>query len=160
MHTSFYRSSTDRMIGGVCGGLADYLHIDATFIRLFFILLALGNGMGVTIYLILWLIMPDESRAGSTIQQNVRAGIGEMTARAGDIGHDLRHLSPPDQQIIMLIGSALIIMGVFWLVDNILSHLDITWLWWFNSDTLWPVLLIAGGIVLLVRYLRSSKDNT
>jgi phage shock protein C len=54
------RSQSDKMIGGVCGGLSEYLVIDVTIIRLIFILMALMGGHGILIYLILWLVMPPE----------------------------------------------------------------------------------------------------
>ncbi len=62
MSRRLYRSQTDRMIGGVCGGLAQVLDIDPTIVRLVFVLLALLGGHGVLLYLILWLIMPGEDQ--------------------------------------------------------------------------------------------------
>ena len=54
-----YRSSTNKKIAGVCGGLAEYFNIDATIIRVIFILLLLPGGFpGLIPYLILWLVMP------------------------------------------------------------------------------------------------------
>jgi phage shock protein C len=55
-----YRSRTDRMIGGVCGGLGQYLSIDPTVIRILYILFALTGGSGIFIYLILLLVIPEE----------------------------------------------------------------------------------------------------
>jgi phage shock protein PspC (stress-responsive transcriptional regulator) len=55
-----YRSKTERMIGGVCGGLAEFLKLDATLVRLFFLLLLLIPGPGLVIYLIMWVITPLE----------------------------------------------------------------------------------------------------
>ena len=54
----FYLSSTDKKIGGVCGGLAEYFNIDSTFVRLLFILGGLLGGFTVIAYLALWLISP------------------------------------------------------------------------------------------------------
>jgi len=54
-----YRSSSEKMIAGVCGGLGDYLGLDPTIVRLIFILLFVMGGQGLLIYLILWLIMPE-----------------------------------------------------------------------------------------------------
>lgn len=51
-----YRSKTERMVGGVCGGLAEYLKLDPTLVRLFFLLLLLIPGPGLIIYLIMWII--------------------------------------------------------------------------------------------------------
>ncbi len=53
-----YRSRTDEMIAGVCGGLADYFEIDPTIIRLLFVLLLFAGTGGFWIYVILWIVMP------------------------------------------------------------------------------------------------------
>jgi phage shock protein C len=52
------RSSRDRKIAGVCGGLAEFSGIDATIIRILFVILALAGGPGLLVYLALWLILP------------------------------------------------------------------------------------------------------
>ena len=57
----FTRSRTERMIGGVCGGIADYFDLDPTLVRLVFVLLVLvGVGSPILLYLILWVIMPPD----------------------------------------------------------------------------------------------------
>jgi phage shock protein C len=55
-----YRSRSDRIVGGVCGGLGKYLSIDPTVIRILYVLFALTGGSGIFIYLILLLIIPEE----------------------------------------------------------------------------------------------------
>jgi phage shock protein C len=55
-----YRSRKDRMIGGVCGGLAEYLSMDPTVIRILYILFALTGGSGILVYVILLLVIPEE----------------------------------------------------------------------------------------------------
>ncbi|MGH9326830.1 MAG: PspC domain-containing protein [Terriglobia bacterium] len=52
------RSADDRKIAGVCGGLANYLDVDATLIRLAWIMLALLGGCGFIGYLVAWVIIP------------------------------------------------------------------------------------------------------
>lgn len=54
------RVEDGRMIAGVCAGLAKYLGIDATVVRLIFALLTIFVGGGILLYLILWLVMPME----------------------------------------------------------------------------------------------------
>jgi phage shock protein PspC (stress-responsive transcriptional regulator) len=57
-----YRSNTDKMLTGVCGGLANYFGIDSTIIRLIFALLVFfGVGSGLILYIILAIVMPLES---------------------------------------------------------------------------------------------------
>ena len=55
-----YRSRTDRKLAGVCGGLAQYSNIDATLIRVLFVVLALLGGPGLVIYLLMWILVPEE----------------------------------------------------------------------------------------------------
>ena len=55
-----YRSRTDRIIGGVCGGLGAYLDVDPTVIRLLFVLLAFAGGPGLLAYLVMLILVPEE----------------------------------------------------------------------------------------------------
>jgi phage shock protein PspC (stress-responsive transcriptional regulator) len=55
-----YRSESDRILGGVCGGLAETYNLDPTLVRLVTIVL-IFSGISTLIYLIAWLIMPTES---------------------------------------------------------------------------------------------------
>ena len=52
--------SDDTMIGGVCAGLAEYLDIDPTIVRIVWVLMVLFAGFGILLYVILWLIMPKQ----------------------------------------------------------------------------------------------------
>ena len=56
------KSRSDRRIAGVAGGLAEYFGIDATLVRILFVLLALSGGPGLLLYIVLALVMPDEPR--------------------------------------------------------------------------------------------------
>jgi len=57
-----YLSSKDRKIAGVCGGIAEYLGVDSTLVRLAWIILALLYGFGVLAYLVAWLVIPRSPR--------------------------------------------------------------------------------------------------
>jgi phage shock protein C len=54
------RSRSDKRIAGVCGGFADYLEIDATLVRLLWLMLAFFGGWGLIAYIIAWIVMPEE----------------------------------------------------------------------------------------------------
>lgn len=63
MAKRLYRSEEERMIAGVCGGLAEYFDIDPVIVRLiFFILLLPGGFPGLLPYIILWIVVPPSSR--------------------------------------------------------------------------------------------------
>lgn len=56
MEKKFKLSTTDKKLAGVCGGIADYMNLDATLVRAAFILLSLFTGVGLIAYLVLWLL--------------------------------------------------------------------------------------------------------
>jgi phage shock protein C len=60
------RSGTDRMAGGVCGGLADYSGIDSLLWRVGFVGLTVAGGAGIVVYLLLWVLMPSEPLPADT----------------------------------------------------------------------------------------------
>jgi phage shock protein C len=55
-----YRSKTNRQVAGVCGGLAQHFNVDATLIRVLFVLLAVLGGSGLVLYVAMWIIVPKE----------------------------------------------------------------------------------------------------
>ncbi len=57
-----YRSTQDRMFAGVCGGIAEYLEVDPTLVRLVFVALTLMGGPGLVMYIILMLVVPEQPR--------------------------------------------------------------------------------------------------
>lgn len=69
-----YRSRKDRVLGGVCGGLGDYLNIDPVIIRIVLVFMIFTVG-GILIYLIAWILIPNEP-AGSSIPMIINAEIG------------------------------------------------------------------------------------
>jgi phage shock protein C len=58
MDNKLYRSHSEKMIAGICGGLAQHFKIDVTLMRLVFIILFFFGGHGLLLYIILWIIMP------------------------------------------------------------------------------------------------------
>jgi phage shock protein C len=79
------RSEDDRMIAGVCGGLAAHFGIDATLVRVVFVLLAVFGGSGMILYLVLWLIVPRATATDLPPRDVVRDGVdeGRRMARGG-----------------------------------------------------------------------------
>ncbi|MFA6107261.1 MAG: PspC domain-containing protein [Candidatus Latescibacterota bacterium] len=147
------RSRTDSMVGGVCGGLGEYMGVDSTLVRLFFVLLAWGMGMGVLAYLVLWVIVPRQEEA-------ILTGQGEAPAAPGGEDRPVAETAPgpsqgppgPHPQTRLFLGLALIVLGVLALVER----LHLRWLEWFEPELLWPVLLIAAGLLLVRRRWREQ----
>jgi phage shock protein C len=74
------RSGTDRMAGGVCGGLAEYSGIDSLLWRVGFVGLTVAGGAGVLVYLLLWVLMPPAAAADATVSPLERL-IGDLHTR-------------------------------------------------------------------------------
>ncbi len=60
MAKKFYRSRKNRLIAGVCGGLAEYFEIDSIIVRLIALILVLSVGAGIIGYIIAWIVVPEE----------------------------------------------------------------------------------------------------
>jgi phage shock protein C len=87
-----YRSRTERMIGGVAGGFAAYLGVDPLFVRLALVFLGLLNGLGVVLYLAMWLLIPVEGSLTVDSREQVRENASEMRSTAEELAQRLRSM--------------------------------------------------------------------
>jgi phage shock protein PspC (stress-responsive transcriptional regulator) len=71
-----YRKPEGQMVAGVCTGLADYLGVDVTIVRLGFAALTIFGGAGILLYLIAWLVVPQEGEKGSIAEEFVSKNKG------------------------------------------------------------------------------------
>lgn len=85
-----YRSRDHRVVAGVAGGLATYLGIDPALIRLAFVLLTIFNGMGLLLYLVLWLIVPNIDTVYVEAGAQVRENVDEMRNTAESVVERIR----------------------------------------------------------------------
>lgn len=76
------RSSNDKVIAGVCGGLGQYFGIDAVLVRLIMVALVFAGGVSVLLYPILWLVMPQDGMS----QVTLREGLQDMQRQAQTFG--------------------------------------------------------------------------
>jgi phage shock protein C len=148
----FVRSQKDRMLGGVCGGLAQYLRLDSTLVRLFFVIFTITGGFGVLMYFILWIVIPneDDTNAASSGQPFQPDDLGE---RARSMGADIRQaVRQPGTNKAKFVGIALILAGVVFLLQN----LNLPELFWLKKEFVWPALLVVAGAALVIRALRKD----
>ena len=152
MKTKLARSQTDRVISGVCSGLGAYLGIEAVWVRLFFVLMALADGFGVLAYLILWIVMPEAGRQEAAVGLVIESNVQEMAGRAQEAAHGIGEAvrNGSNRQAGIIFGSALIFLGVIFLLDNL--HLFA----WLSFGNLWPLVLILGGLALLISRVRGE----
>jgi phage shock protein PspC (stress-responsive transcriptional regulator) len=131
-----FRSQTDRVLGGVSGGLGAYFNVDPVLIRIGFVILGLVNGIGAVIYLIMWLLVPDQANQGMAGGDVVSANVEDIKNRARGLGESVTGSKTQSG----LIGLILVVLGALFLLRN-LTGLD----FW----ALFPALLILAGIYLL-----------
>lgn len=135
-----YRSRTNRVISGVCGGMSDYLGLDATLIRILFVLLAFINGIGILLYLLALIIIPKNphsEESGAKVQADT-------------------------SNTSILIGAILIIAGIYFLLVNYAPFwfpFDFYWHWVFDWRLFWPIMLIVLG-VFYIWYVASKPEKT
>lgn len=90
MSQKLYRSEDNRMIAGVCGGLAEYLNIDPSIVRLIFVLIILYGGSGLLVYLILWIILPVKSSINLPSEKVVAENTEEIKKSAKGIAKKVK----------------------------------------------------------------------
>lgn len=132
MRKILYRSRTDRWVAGVCGGLGDYFEVDTNAIRLGFVILALWQGIGLVLYLLMVIILPDEPVRELAVEPGLPVPPEDETERRG-----------------RMLGAILVLGGAYLLVRSV----D---LWnTLVAERGLGIVLIAGGLVLfLLRYRR------
>lgn len=148
MEKKLERNEQNKMIAGVASGLADYLYVDVTIIRIAFILLAVFGFSGVLIYIVMWIAIPEKPFLQNYPNFDTNYKVSEEPFNV--------YTTPPNPIIIpekkksgngrIIAGIILIFVGGYFL----LNELDIL-PEWFSIFKLWPVVLIAMGLVILFR---------
>lgn len=165
-----YRSVTDRKIAGVAAGLAEYFVMDPLLIRLAFVILMLAGGGGFLIYLILWIVTPDNPvrfqpfthQPAPDFQSNNPADAGApenngIKSDAPNAGSSANAYAPiPDKPArskgSLIGGLVLITIGALFLADELFPQI--------NFGDLWPVILIVIGIGLLINAVAKRHNSS
>ncbi|PDW01873.1 PspC domain-containing protein [Candidatus Viridilinea mediisalina] len=157
MHTTtrLMRSRSDRMLAGVAGGLAHYLNIDSTLVRIIFILIAVSGPVGL-IYLLLWFIMPQEPNdaagqvfvsTGATQRLRIDPMTsgpteGEHEVPISNVGANREPAAASQGQGGRFIGAVLLGLGIF---------ITLKLIWPGFASLIFPLALIGAGIWLMRR---------
>ncbi len=156
MAKRLFRSREDRMIWGVCGGLAKYFDIDPTIVRIIFVLLLFANGIGVLAYLIIAIVVPLEGSKSTAPREAVKENAEELKDTARELGRELHstfadtedEIKPEEADKIKhrrrnALGIILIAGGIVLLLGSLNLF---TWLRWMY---LWPLILVAVGLIII-----------
>ncbi len=156
MNKRLFRSRQEKVIGGVCGGIAEYYDIDPTIVRLATILLVLGLGFPVVAYLVGWIIIPrrplvavhtDNAHTDQTVNKETTAADTAPMAYPGPNATEAPDDKSKPGMSAMIPGMVMVALGLFALLKG--------YFWW-HWDDLIPVGLVVIGIYLIVRHLDLS----
>ena len=145
MTKKLFRSRTDSMIAGVCGGLAEYFDIDTSLVRVGAVLFTLAWGSGLLAYVILWLIVPQKSLESSVIETE---GKQKATVKATEPDKSERDKG------VLFVGIILTVLGALLLMNNYLSFA------WLSFRRLWPLLIIFVGLIIIMKGSGSKSDES
>ena len=134
------RNKTDKIIAGVCGGLAAYLEVDSVLVRLAFVVLLFASGIGLPIYLILWVIMPSADTVNQPNAEIIQKNLEEMGTT---VSSKVNRFGRPGT-----VGLVFILLGVYFLFGQL------GWLDWISGGIVWPLIIIGLGAFLLIRRSR------
>ena len=137
MEKKLQRDSSNKVIGGVCSGLANYFDIDVSLIRVLFVVMFLCASAGFWLYILLWLVMP----AGQGGRTNYYVSPDGTTEVSSEETTDLMK-TPIQNKGGLIAGLVLIGIGAVGLLNRFVPELD-----W---STAWPFLLIALGLFLII----------
>lgn len=146
-----YRSNKDKWIAGIIGGLGEYLGIDATILRVAFIIFALATGgfPGIVGYILAIIIIPKAPLGYEPAPAAATAESARPASAPASAGPAPQSQTPArNGNAALVVGVVLIGLGVLFLFNN---FIDIRW------HLLWPVVLILLGLVLLGKVLFNGK---
>lgn len=145
-----YRSRTDSILGGVAGGVADYLDADPAIVRIIWAILAIvTGGIFLVLYIVMWIVVPEtpaSTTAPPTAAARAGAAPGATVVHAPANGARPRWKSGSGGVVIGLI---LIGLGAYFLIDRYLPQVDM--------NRLWPIGLVLLGILLLATSFRRPR---
>ncbi|HUY73782.1 MAG TPA: PspC domain-containing protein [Candidatus Dormibacteraeota bacterium] len=143
------RSRSDRILGGVCAGLARYFGTDPLLIRLVFVVITLAQGAGILLYILLWILMPEEGvEAPPAGGEVIRTGVEGIKHDVARVAEQVRTNAPSAHRQGAWLGVLLVGIGAYLLAVNTGAF------WWWDWRIGGPVVLMLAGLFLLLRRLR------
>jgi len=137
-----YRSEKNRIIFGVCGGLAEYFEVDPLLVRALFVLLSLGNGVGIILYIILAILMPKENDQELT-KDNI---VDESKKRTKQLVKEVKGNGSWIKDFRNIVGIFLILVGLDILSSNLFHFSVFTWIGW---NVIWALVIIFVGVRII-----------
>jgi len=162
MEHRLYRSRKDRLLFGVCGGLAGYFGIDSSLMRIIMVLLALAGGIGVLMYVIMVVFIPLEGSTTEAPRDVIRENAEDIRATAEGLGKEIRETfegkkagteDSAERQMRRRNWFGVIIIGIGVIILLATLGAFSVFHYW---GVLWAVALIAVGAFIIVAVTRKK----
>lgn len=150
MRERLYRSRTDRMIFGVAGGMARWLDVDPAVVRLVWALLIIAGGVGLLLYIVAAIVVPEEPLGAMPPPASGQAVSGDSGGSGWTAPRTTARSGTGSAPVI--IGVVLVLLGAWFLAER---YID-----WLDNALLWPALLIVVGALLLMGATRRTGGPT
>jgi phage shock protein PspC (stress-responsive transcriptional regulator) len=129
------------MVAGVAGGIAEYFDIDPVIVRIIFVISLFGAAASIPAYIILWIIVPDESRLIRPVYNDSNETAEPQPYNPGQY--------KKKESGSYIFGIVMITLGIVLLIENI-SEFDV-------FGNFWPLTLVVVGLYLLFKNKREDK---
>jgi phage shock protein C len=150
MTKRLYRSRTDRVIWGVCGGLAKYFDIDPVIVRVVALLLIFADGLGILAYIIMAIVVPLEGSKVATPREAVKENIEDIKASAGEIRSTFERKEGGSADETDLRRKRSIFLGLSILAIAIIILLsNLGFFWWFHWGIFIGLAVLAIGLYII-----------
>ena len=149
MNRRLYRSRRDSVLGGVAGGVAEYLDVDPSIVRIIWAILALvTGGLFLVLYIVMWIVVPEGPSAATVARAASEPGTeaAHAEASAPAWGAYEQRLRRGGSGGAVIFGLILIGAGIWFLIDQYIPA--------FDRDLILPIALVALGAALLFVSLR------
>jgi phage shock protein C len=164
-----YRSRRDRQLAGVAGGMAEYLEVDPTIVRILWVLSIFLGGFGILLYIIMAFVVPLDPRGmpgpgSGTWQAPGPSGTspdgGSTDAGVAPDGTATPYWAAPDQRSDARGGRGGLVIGVALIAFGTIALANILLPGWALGVALGPAFLVALGVALLVGSARRTTSES
>ena len=149
-NSRLYRSKSDSVIAGICGGLGKHLNTDPVVFRIIFVLAVILGGSGLLLYIILWIVIPEEPiipfgtsnfKSEPMTEEQTNTNYNTSNPEKKNQNHNDGNLWG---------GIILIALGGMFLIDRFVPRI--------HFGDLWPVILIVVGVILISKAYQQNKN--
>jgi phage shock protein PspC (stress-responsive transcriptional regulator) len=154
MEKRLYRSRNKKVVAGIAGGLGDYLDVDPVIIRIIIVLITIFHGVGLLIYIIMWIVIPEEQY--DTSKKSAEPLYAEDTGQKteSNFAEGTNTSSQPEKSSNgrIIFGVILIFIGLIFLFERFIPF--------FDFEFIFAIGLVALGLALIFNFFNKAEKSS